>query len=104
MILKEPATRFVRTASTAIADTIDSIHVTRVMVNDTNVILVSGFYTTYQRPTNYTFSVRHPAEYFGTVFKEMLEKNGIGLNGTVLVKTGGWNPKFLNPVGHSLHV
>lgn len=93
-ISTSPATGFVRVASSAIADTLDSLYVTREMFNDTNLISASGFYSTYLRPTNCTFSVRHPAEYFGMVFKEMLEKNGIRVLGKVITKSTNGKMNF----------
>jgi D-alanyl-D-alanine carboxypeptidase/D-alanyl-D-alanine-endopeptidase (penicillin-binding protein 4) len=85
IVKTDPSTQFVRTIFSAIPDAIDSLHVTRVMLNDTNVISVSGFYSPFLQPSEYTFSVRHPARYFGTVFKEALATKGIEVQGKTLV-------------------
>ena len=84
----QPTTEFVRIFSTAIADTIDSLCVTRVMRNNTNTILASGKYSPFLPASDYTFSVRHPAEYFGTVFKNMLDKHDIMVQGDVIKESG----------------
>ncbi|HUI31968.1 MAG TPA: D-alanyl-D-alanine carboxypeptidase/D-alanyl-D-alanine-endopeptidase [Candidatus Acidoferrales bacterium] len=86
LITTQPVTAFVRIASTAVADIFDSLSVTRVMTNDINTISVSGKYSPYLSPSDYYFSVRHPSHYFGTVFKEMLERHNIKLRGRVVVE------------------
>ncbi|MFZ1081781.1 MAG: D-alanyl-D-alanine carboxypeptidase/D-alanyl-D-alanine-endopeptidase [Candidatus Kryptoniota bacterium] len=85
-ITLKPQTGFVRFLSTAVADTLDSLFVTRIMNDDTNTILVSGKYSGHLHPYEDDFSVRHPAHYFGTVFKEMLGKHGIEVHGEVLTE------------------
>ncbi len=83
-ITTQPQTGFVRIVSTAVADTMDSLFVTRVMNDDTNTVLVTGKYSSHLHPFEDDFSVRHPARYFGTVFKEILDKHGIKVHGEVL--------------------
>ena len=83
----KPATKFVRIVSTAAPDTIDSLYVTREMEDDTNIVSVSGKYSRYLSASEYAFSVRHPAEYFGTVLRERLESHGINVGGRVIVKS-----------------
>jgi PBP4 family serine-type D-alanyl-D-alanine carboxypeptidase len=82
----QPVTNFVRIISTAVPDTVDSLTVIRVMADDTNAIRISGEYSSHLHHTDYCFSVRHPARYFGTVFKEMLDKHGIKVRGDVLTE------------------
>jgi len=86
-----PVTKFVRIVSTAVLESIDSIYVTRIMINDSNTISISGKYSPNLRPSNYTFSVRNPAYYFGTVLKEMLDKYGIKVRGDVITEKKGKN-------------
>ncbi len=86
-----PVTKFVRILSTAVPDTVDSLTVTRVMVDDTNTIWISGKYLPYLHHGDYYFSVRNPARYFGTVFKEMLEKRGIKVHGDVFTQSASFS-------------
>lgn len=83
-----PVTEFVHIVSTAVADTVDSLCVTRVMRNDTNIITASGRYSPHFPASDYTFSIRHPSQYFGTVFKEMLEEHGVRVHGNVIKESG----------------
>ncbi len=85
-ITTQPSTGFVHIVSTAVADTTDSLFVTRVMTSDTNTILGRGKYSSHLRPFESTYSVRYPAQYFGTVFDEMLAKHGTILHGEVLTE------------------
>lgn len=86
VVTTQPNTDFVKVVCTAVQDTVDSLFVTRVMINDVNTILVEGRYPPQLEPSTYEFSVRHPAEYFGIVFKEILEKHGVDLRGDVVVR------------------
>lgn len=88
----QPQTDFVKIISTAVPDIVDSLFVTRVMLNDVNTILVGGKYSPQFQPSEHEFSMRHPAQYFGTVFKEMLEKHGVKLHGNVAVTSHHSSP------------
>lgn len=90
-VTTQPVTNFVRIISAAVRDTLDSLSVTRVMADDTNTIWISGKYSSYLHHTDYYFSVRHPARYFGTVFKEMLGRHGIRVHGDVLAESASSN-------------
>ncbi len=86
-VTTQPATSFIRVVSTATADTLDSLFVTRVMTDDMNTISVSGKYSQNLRPSEYDFSVRNPAQYFGTVFREILGTHGIDFRGKILIES-----------------
>ncbi len=79
-----PSTSFVKVVSTATPGQIDSINATRILVNDTNTVVVSGTYTPNYSDTVYEFSVRHPAIYFGSLFQEALQRNGVRITGRVI--------------------
>jgi D-alanyl-D-alanine carboxypeptidase/D-alanyl-D-alanine-endopeptidase (penicillin-binding protein 4) len=87
-VLTRPETSFIHILSSATLDTIDSLCVTRTMENDTNTILVSGKYSPHLNPFEKSFSVRHPAAYFGTVLKESLERHGIKIDGKIVINRG----------------
>jgi PBP4 family serine-type D-alanyl-D-alanine carboxypeptidase len=85
IVTTTPVTGFVRVVSTAVQDMVDSLYVTRVMAGDTNTISVSGTYPANLPTRQHKFSLRYPAEYFGTVFKEALDRNGIRVQGHMVV-------------------
>ncbi len=76
-----PETSFIKIDNLAQPGDIDTINVTREMINGVNTIVVTGTYTDDFTPTTYQFSVRHPAHYFGTVLRELLEKHGVKILG-----------------------
>ncbi len=87
-----PKTGFVRVLSTAVADTVDSLFATRTILNDSNTIIVSGRYLPHKSFSyDNEFSVRYPADYFGTVFKEMLQRHGIKVAGSIVVSHSAIN-------------
>lgn len=89
-----PKTGFVSSETNAVADTTDSLFATRIILNDTNTIVVGGKYLP-QKSLSYdeVFSVRYPANYFGTVFKETLQRHGIKVAGSIIIRH--------TPVSHS---
>lgn len=84
-VTTDPATSFVKVDCMATPGSTDSISVTRVMVHDTNTIVVAGTYTTSFVPESCEFSVRHPAHYFGTVLREFLANKGVEIDGHIVV-------------------
>lgn len=85
LVTTQPETRFVKIACDAVPGITDSLYVTRIMVNDTNTIYVGGTYTNDLAPSTYDFSVRHPAHYFGTVLRELLENHDVQIGGRLVV-------------------
>lgn len=83
-ITPKPQTSFVNLISDAAPGSLDSLNITRILLNDTNTVVVSGTYTPSYTDTTYEFSVRHPALYFGSLLKEALEKFGVRLGGRVV--------------------
>ncbi len=80
-----PETSFIKVENLAQPGELDTLNVTRDMINGINTIVVTGTYTDAFSPATYQFSVRHPAHYFGTVFRELLEKHGVTILGHLKV-------------------
>lgn len=80
-----PETSFIRVENLAQPGDLDTINVTRDMIKGVNTIVVTGTYTNAFPPATYQFSVRHPAHYFGTVFRELLEKHNVKILGNLKV-------------------
>ncbi len=105
VVTTEPATSFVKVVSDAKPGTADSITVNRVMANGANVVVVSGTYTPELSPQEFDFSVRHPDQYFGHVFKELLTKAGIHVGGNVSVTRAlpaGTSDSVLFSINHTI--
>lgn len=81
----EPQTGFIRVENDAVQGETDTIRVTREMIHGVNTIVVTGTYTGAFLPETYEFSVRHPAHYFGTVLRELLNKYGVTVGGSLVV-------------------
>ncbi len=81
----DPSTNFLKIENKTNQGSVDSINVTREMVNGTNIIVVTGTYTTAFSGRTYEFSVRHPGAYFGNVLIGVLRTHGIQVCGTVAV-------------------
>lgn len=84
-IQTDPSTEFISVDNLARPGSIDTVDVTRKMIGGVNTIVVNGTYTGDFLPETYEFSVRHPAHYFGTVFKELLQKHGVKVDGNLVV-------------------
>lgn len=80
-----PETSFIKIRNETREGDLDSIDVTREMIHGTNTIVASGTYTRGFPTEDYQFSVRHPAHYFGTVFRELLAKRGVVVLGKLVV-------------------
>ena len=80
-----PETSFIKVENLAQPGELDTINVTRDMIRGVNTIVVTGTYTSSFSPATYQFSVRHPAHYFGTVLRELLEKHGVRVLGHLKV-------------------
>ncbi len=80
-----PQTSFIEVRNEARPGDLDSLDVTRELIKGTNTIIVTGTYTRNFLPETYQFSVRHPAHYFGTVFRELLTKHGVTVLGKLIV-------------------
>lgn len=81
----EPQTSFIKVEDLARRGATDTINVTRQMIHGVNTIVVTGTYTGYFVPQTYEFSVRHPAHYFGTIYKELLTQHGVYVAGSLSV-------------------
>lgn len=84
-IALQPRSDFVDVICTATRDTIDSVTATRRTIKGKNTIIVGGRYSPRFRPTKYEFSVRHPTEFFGTLFKDALTRAGVTIAGSMSV-------------------
>lgn len=81
----EPQTDFIRIENDAVQGDEDTVRVTRELIHGVNTIVVTGTYTNAFLPETYEFSVRHPAHYFGTVFRGLLNKYGVNIAGSLVV-------------------
>lgn len=57
----------------------------------TNIIQVKGKYWVKAKPRTDSITIHNPPMYFGTVLKEVLEKEGIRIQGTLRLLTGPFN-------------
>ncbi|MGC8594701.1 MAG: D-alanyl-D-alanine carboxypeptidase/D-alanyl-D-alanine endopeptidase [Candidatus Kryptoniota bacterium] len=86
LVLSNPATSFVTIEISALPGLKDSVVVNRIDSCSFNIVKVSGTFTNNFIREDYSFSVRHPAKYFGTLLMEALERRGVIVRGQVLSK------------------
>ncbi len=84
-ITTDPATSFIKVDDRAVPGPVDTLDVTREMIGGVNTIVVTGTYTRFYGGETYQFSVRHPGHYFGAIFRELLKKHGVKIEGSLVV-------------------
>lgn len=83
-VFSDPPTSFVSVEINALPGSKDSIQVSRIDSCSFNIVKVSGTFTSNFGKKDYSFSVRHPAHYFGTLLMESLRRHGLIVNGSVI--------------------
>lgn len=85
IVTMAPSTSFIKVEDRAVPGLVDTLDVTRKMVGGVNTIVIEGTYTGDFQGETYEFSVRHPARYFGTIFRELLKKHDVKIDGDLVV-------------------
>ena len=85
-VLMDPPTSFVSVEINALPGLKDSIVANRIDSCSFNIVKIDGSFTSNFTREDYSFSIRHPARYFGTLLKEALQQNRMIVRGNVLVR------------------